>query len=51
VARQGFEAVMEGTPIYVSGRVNRTIALLVRYLPQTVTEWGGRRLARSYRKT
>jgi short-subunit dehydrogenase len=51
VAQQGFEAVMEGTPIYVNGRVNRTIALLVRYLPQTVTEWAGRRLARSYRKT
>jgi short-subunit dehydrogenase len=51
VARQGFEAVMEGTPIYVNGRVNRTIALLVRYLPQTVVMWAGRRLGRVYRKT
>jgi len=51
VARQGFEAVMEGTPIFVNGRVNRTIAVLVRYLPQTVVMWAGRRLGRSYRKT
>jgi short-subunit dehydrogenase len=34
VARQGFDAVMGGTPIYVNGRVNRTIATLVRLLPQ-----------------
>ena len=26
VARQGFDAVMAGTPVYVTGRVNRTIA-------------------------
>jgi short-subunit dehydrogenase len=51
VARQGFEAVMKGTPIYVNGRVNRTIALLVRILPQTVVMWAGRRLGRTYRKT
>jgi short-subunit dehydrogenase len=51
VARQGFDAVMAGTPIYVNGRVNRTMALLVRYLPQTVILWAGRRLAKSYRKT
>ena len=51
VARQGFDAVMEGTPLYVNGRVNRTIAALFRYLPQTVVTWVGRRLAPSYRKT
>jgi hypothetical protein len=50
VARQGFEAVMAGTPIYINGRVNRTIALLVRYLPQGVVTAIGRRLGRSYRK-
>ena len=33
VARQGYEAVMEGVPIYVNGRVNRTIAALVRIAP------------------
>ena len=51
VARQGFEAVMAGTPIYINGRVNRTIALLVRYLPQGVVKAIGRRFGRSYRKT
>jgi uncharacterized protein len=51
VAQQGFDAVMAGTPIYVNGRVNRTIALLVRYMPQRVVIAFGRRLGRSYRKT
>jgi short-subunit dehydrogenase len=51
VAQQGFDAVMAGTPIYVNGRVNRTIALLVRYLPQGMIRALGRRLGRSYRKT
>ena len=51
VARQGFEAVMAGTPIYINGRVNRSIALLVRYVPQRVVKAIGRRLGRSYRKT
>jgi hypothetical protein len=51
VARQGFDAVMAGTPIYVNGRVNRTIALLVRYLPQGLITAFGRRLGRAYRKT
>lgn len=50
VARQGFAAVMKGTPVYVNGRVNRTIALLVRYLPQAIVMWAGRRLGQSYRK-
>jgi short-subunit dehydrogenase len=34
VARQGYEAVMAGTPLYINGRVNRTIAVLVRFAPQ-----------------
>jgi short-subunit dehydrogenase len=51
VARQGFEAVMAGTPIYVNGRVNRLIALLVRYVPERVVKAIGRRFGRSYRKT
>jgi short-subunit dehydrogenase len=51
VARQGFEAVMAGTPIYINGRVPRTIALLVRYVPQGIVKAIGRRLGRSYRKT
>jgi len=51
VARQGFEAVMAGTPIYVNGRANRTIALLVRYVPQGIVKAIGRRFGRAYRKT
>ena len=36
VARQGYDAVMQGRPICVNGRVNRTIATLVRVAPQWV---------------
>jgi short-subunit dehydrogenase len=51
VARQGFDAVMDGTPIYINGRANRAIAAFVRHLPQPIVMWAGRRLGRSYRKT
>jgi short-subunit dehydrogenase len=51
VARQGFDAVMAGTPIYINGSANRAIAAFVRHLPQPVVMWAGRRLGRSYRKT
>jgi short-subunit dehydrogenase len=50
VARQGYDAVMAGTPIYVNGRVNRTIALLCRYLPMGLVAAAGRKLGRRYRK-
>jgi len=50
VARQGFEASMAGTPVYVTGRVNRTIARLARYLPRPVVLALGRRTAWRYRK-
>lgn len=51
VARQGFDAVMAGTPVYITGRVNRTIAALVRYLPHGIVAAVGRRFGKSYRKT
>ena len=51
VAREGFDAVMAGTPVHVTGRVNRTIATLARYLPQRLLVALGRRTARRYRKT
>ena len=51
VARQGFDAVMAGTPVYINGRVNRTIALLCRFMPMGLVKAVGRRLGRSYRKT
>jgi hypothetical protein len=45
------EAVEAGVRIYVSGRVNRTIAALVKYLPHPLIEAAGRRAGRAYRKT
>jgi short-subunit dehydrogenase len=39
VARQSYEAVMAGVPVYVPGRVNRSIASLARLLPRRVV-WG-----------
>jgi short-subunit dehydrogenase len=51
VARQGYDAVMEGIPIYINGRANRAIESFVRHMPQSVVMWAGRRLGRSYRKT
>jgi uncharacterized protein len=50
VARQGYDAVMAGLPIYVNGRVNRGIALLCRYVPQRIVNAIGRSVGRSYRK-
>ncbi|HKE86928.1 MAG TPA: SDR family oxidoreductase [Vicinamibacterales bacterium] len=51
VARQGYDAVMAGTPIYINGRVNRGIEMLVRYVPQTLVRYIGRQVGRAYRKT
>jgi short-subunit dehydrogenase len=51
VARQGFDTVMRGTPIRVTGAVNRTIASLARYVPQPILVAIGRRTARRYRKS
>jgi short-subunit dehydrogenase len=50
VARQGFDAVRNGTTVYINGRANRTVAALVRYLPQSVVTSIGRRLGKTYRK-
>ena len=51
VARQGFDAVMRGTPIHVTGAVNRSIALLARWVPQPILVAIGRRTAGRYRKS
>jgi short-subunit dehydrogenase len=50
VARQGFDAVMRGKPLLINGRVNSTIAMLVRVLPQGILSAVGHRFSRSYRK-
>jgi len=51
VAQLGVDAVERGQVICVTGRVNRTIALLVRMMPQAIVEAVGTRMGRSYRKT
>jgi short-subunit dehydrogenase len=50
VAQQGFDAVMHGTPVYVPGRINRLIAVLARYVPQSLLVAIGRQTAWRYRK-
>ena len=50
VARQGYQAVMAGEPMIVTGRVNAAIATMVRLLPQRWVVAVGRRIGRSYRK-
>jgi short-subunit dehydrogenase len=44
VARQGYDAVMAGVPLYINGRVNRTIATLVKFAPQWLIRSVERRL-------
>jgi short-subunit dehydrogenase len=51
VAEQGYDAVMAGDPIRITGGVNRAVALAVRYVPQWLVQAVGRRMAKSYRKT
>lgn len=50
VARQGYDAVMAGESVVVTGRLNSAIATLVRILPQRLVVAVGRRIGRSYRK-
>jgi short-subunit dehydrogenase len=50
VAEQGLEAVMRGDPVYINGRMNRTIARLVRVMPQGVVRRAVARSGRQYRK-
>ncbi|MDR7420371.1 MAG: SDR family NAD(P)-dependent oxidoreductase, partial [Armatimonadota bacterium] len=50
VARQGYEASMAGQVVYVNGRVNRAIALLVRLLPERLTWAVARRVTGRVRK-
>lgn len=50
VARQGYDAVMADRTVVVTGRINSTIATLVRVLPQRLVVSLGRQIGRSYRK-
>ncbi|NOT43235.1 MAG: SDR family oxidoreductase [Acidobacteria bacterium] len=50
VAAEGFEAVMAGRPVVVTGLVNRALAALVRFLPRPLVTRVNQRLSRSYRR-
>jgi uncharacterized protein len=51
VARASYDAVMAGTPVYVPGGLNRSIAALSRLLPRRLVWAAMKRSAGSYRKT
>jgi len=51
VAQQGYDAVMAGEPMRITGRVNKAVALAVRYVPQWLVRIVSGRMAKSYRKT
>jgi hypothetical protein len=51
VAREGYGAVMEGHPVWVTGRVNRVLAWLIRVLPQSLVRRVATRAGSRYRKT
>ena len=51
VAQQGYDAVMAGEPMRITGGVNKAVALGVRYVPQWLVKMVSGRMAKSYRKT
>jgi short-subunit dehydrogenase len=51
VARASYDAVMAGVPVFVPGRVNRSIATLARLLPTALVMKAMRGTAGRYRKT
>jgi short-subunit dehydrogenase len=51
VARESYDAVMAGRPVYIPGRVNRTLALFGRLLPRGVVRAAMSRNASRFRKT
>jgi short-subunit dehydrogenase len=51
VAKGSYDAVMAGIPVFVPGRLNRSIATLSRLLPRRVVLAAMKRQAGSFRKT
>jgi hypothetical protein len=51
VAQQSYDAVMAGIPVYVPGRLNRSIASLSRVLPRRLVWAAMKRSAGNFRKT
>jgi short-subunit dehydrogenase len=50
VARQGYDAVMRGVPVVVSGRIYQFLVWLNGAVPRSVSQWASRLAGRRYRK-
>jgi hypothetical protein len=51
VARQGYDAVMRGDIVYVTGRVNQLVAFVTRVTPQWIVMRVLKRVARKFRRS
>jgi short-subunit dehydrogenase len=51
VAREGYDAVMNGYPVVINGRAYRALVWLAAALPKSVVRWASRGAGRRYRKT
>jgi short-subunit dehydrogenase len=51
VAREGYNAVMNGSPVVINGRAYRALVWLASALPKGVVRWASSRSGRRYRKT
>jgi uncharacterized protein len=50
VARQGLLALESGRHVYINGRINQMIALLCKFLPDTLASWLVNRNAKKFRE-
>jgi len=51
VAREGYDAVMNGTPVVVNGRIYQFLVWLTAAMPRSISRWVSRLAGRRYRKT
>jgi uncharacterized protein len=51
VAREGYDAVMNGYPVVINGRAYRALVWLAAALPKSVVRWASGASGRRYRKT
>jgi hypothetical protein len=51
VAREGYDAVMNGDPVVVNGRIYRILVWLTGVLPGRLSRWISGGAGRRYRKT
>lgn len=50
VAREGYDAVMRGDPVFINGGIYRFLVWVAAAMPKGVTRWVTGRAGRSYRK-